>query len=553
MNIALRSLLLTTLSTLTLNAMADTSPSATEKPPTNLVQLSDVPGHPSTTWTGIGRLRSTKNSYCTATLIDTRITDAYSDSAPAYVITSQRCLNTDSADKYAYYGGIQRNIHTVGMVHFNNFENTLGQTKGYALKRIAWQSDLNLDIAIIELKASLSQLIRAGVSPLKIAPTTPLPGTEIMAFGIPKRSHLSAFQCTQLPAVAIASAPRVNVSVLANQCADITRGGRGGPVLDKASNALISVTVASTHGKNSNEKCLDMAPCEIKEGESHWSANTHYSVPVSFLNACFAQGKFAADALNCDLKNRVSIVFDQGIKVPERLLEKVATDKMPELDTFNIPLTVKAPFYRYKYTHSLAACQMADGYSVKTASDNTVINLKVDNMVGMHFLCIIGLPAEDSTLTAERLNAAKIIAAERYAYTAKLAPDNYVKRSSTNSDEYLISFKHTSPFFERFVYKYGDYDALNCADPQGYIALFPIGYDGYRLPIGDNYPDLIGVNLPEYSTLTIPPTNPTEASWFGQTVKIKITARDHAIKVCTISYNRENVAMEPLTYVVKPL
>lgn len=553
MNITKRFLLLTTLSTLTLNAMANTTPATTERHFADLVHLSDVPGHPSTTWTGIGRLRSSKNSYCTATLIDTRNTAAYSDSAPAYIITSQRCLNTDSAGKYSYYGGIQRNIHAAGMVHFNNFVNRLGQTKSYPFKKIAWQSDLNLDIAIIELKAPLSQLIRAGVHPLKIAPTTPPSGTEIIAFGIPKRSHLSASRCTQLPAVAIASAPWVNTNVLANHCADLTRGGRGGPVVDTASNELISVTVASTYAKNANEKCLDLAPCEIKEGESHWSANTHYSVPVSFLGACFSQGQFAAQALNCDLKNRLSIVFDHGQKLPARLLEKVATDKGLEPDTFNIPFTLKTPFYRYKYTHNLTSCQTPDDYSVPTTSLNAIIKLKVDNRVGMHFLCIIGQPEADSTPTAAQLNNAKIIATDRYAYTAKLIPENYVHRHSTNSDQYTISFKHVSPFFERIVYKYGHYDDLDCTDLQGYIALFPIGFDGYRLPVGDNYPDLIGVNLPTYSTLTIPHSNPTKASWFGQTVKIDVTAKDHAIKVCTISYNREDVAMTPLTYVIKPL
>ena len=553
MNITSSFLLLTILSTLALNAIADTSPSDTKHSLADLVNLSDVPGHPSTLWTGIGRLRSSRNSYCTATLIDTRNTAAYSDSAPAYIITSQRCLNTDSAGEYSYYGGIQRNVHAVGMVHFNNFENKLGQTKSYAFKKIAWQSDLNLDIALIELKAPLSQLIRAGVHPLKIAPTTPPSGTEIIAFGIPKRSHLSASQCTQLPAVAIASAPWVNTNVLANNCADITHGGRGGPVLDKASNELISVTVASTYAKNGNEKCLDLAPCEIKEGESHWSANTHYSAPVSFLNTCFSQGELDADALNCDLNNRLSIVFDHGQQLPARLLEKVATDKAPEPDTFNIPFTVKTPFYRYKYTHNLAACQTAHGYSAQTPSVSAIINLKVDNRVGMHFLCIIGQPEADSALTAVQLNNAKIMATDRYASTANITPADYVHRQSTNSDKYSISFTHVSPFFERIVYKYGHYDELDCTDLQGYITLFPIGYDGYRLPVGDQYPDLVGVNLPEYSTLMIPPTNPTEASWFGQTVKINITVKDHAIKVCTISYNRESIAMTPLTYVIKPL
>ncbi|MGO1273814.1 MAG: hypothetical protein ACTMK5_18840, partial [Pseudomonas helleri] len=184
---------------------------------------------------------------------------------------------------------------------------------------------------------------------------------------------------------------------------------------------------------------------------------------------------------------------------------------------------------------------------------SAIINLKVDNRLGMHFLCIIGQPEADSALTTVQLNNAKIMATDRYAYTANITPEDYVHRQSTNSDKYSISFTHVSPFFERIVYKYGHYDELDCTDLQGYITLVPIGYDGYRLPVADKYPDLVGVNLPEYSTLTIPPTNPTEASWFGQTVKINITVKDHAIKVCTISYNRENIAMTPLTYVIKPL
>jgi hypothetical protein len=376
----------------TSNVSAETLEHSAHAIVSGLVQLSDDPAHLSHTWTGIGRLRGPRASYCTASLIDTRKKGQPSATSPAYIITSQRCLNSSNEGNYAYDGGVQKNVPIEGNVYFNNFENTLGHTKKYAFKSIAWQSDNGLNLAIIELRDTLSNLMKAGVQPLTIASATPPAGTEILTLGIPHTSNLYATSCTQMPHVDVLGHPWVSPQMLPNHCAALTEGGRGAAVLDKARNELISLAVASTHGTHSVNKCQALSPCEIKDNASLWSANTHYTLPVSFLNQCFSDGVFTHDLPGCSLKNQAASLLKDPHSFPARLLERTSAN--------SVTWDHASPFSEhYEYKHGPYAstdCSDPKGYEAVIDMNVWIANFLASGTVDANLYSEVDLSSDAS-------------------------------------------------------------------------------------------------------------------------------------------------------------
>lgn len=551
------------------NVYAETSAPPTLALASGLVQLSDNPDHLTHTWTGIGRLRGPRASYCTASLIDTRDKGQPSDISPAYIITSQRCLNSSNQGNYAYDGGVQTNVPIKGDVYFNNFENTLGRTKKYAFKSVAWQSDNGLNLAIIELKDTLSSLIRSGVQPLTIASATPHTGTEILALGIAHTSNLYATFCTQLPRVDVFGHPWVSLKMLPNGCQTLTEGGRGAAVLDKASNELISLIVASTHGTDSSNKCQALSPCEIKDNASHWSANTHYALPVSFLNQCFTGGIFAHDSPDCSLKNQASSLLKDPLSFPAHLLEKVTNNTVGAAETIEVELKDDVPFLRYKYSHDVNACNSGAGYSDPLDSKKTPLILTLDNTTGMHLLCVLGLSTPNASL--EHVKSKEIIALERFKATDAFKPKVHTKYNDNpmhglqsynskvgiywedlsfiDNTKHSVNWDHASPFSEHYEYKYGPYASTDCSDPEGYEAVVDMELWIANLLASGN----VDANLYSELDLSSAASKRILEHLDGVRSHKKLGHNDDTVKLCTIVYNRENIASPPYTYIFKQL
>lgn len=523
------------------------TPSATI--PIGLVKLSDHPDHRSRTWTGIGRLRGNNTSFCTASLIDTRTTHNPTGNTPAYLITSHRCLNTKNHGEYNYAGGVQHDIPAQGAVYFNNFDNTLDTVKRYELKTINWQSDGGLNLAIIELKATLSELIAEGIQPLKIARGTPATDTQVLTLGIPEFSNLHATQCTQLAAVDVASYPWVGSEILANQCANLTAGGQGGPVLDRASNELISVVVASTHGVRSTKKCLANAPCELKAGAAHWSPDTHYTQPVSFLNQCFVQGQLAVNIPACGLYKLTSIAVQTTQHPPARIIEKLSTDIDTGPDAFEVGLTLDSPLYRYKYTHDAKECRHGAHYSQALSSADATINFTLDEAVGMHMLCIVSVDTADGSLTSAQFNAARIITTERVAINPP-APSMEVIRTRYHGEYYVVHWYHRAPLLNYYTIKYGPYSATDCTQPDGYNPLLD-----YEERLRNSGPWASS----EYDHKDHP-SNPlailvkeTKEQLVDGAYSKFIKPKENIFKLCTVLYDLNNQPSEPRTDILRPL
>lgn len=534
---------------ITLTALANGHRQPIETIPTGAIKLSEHPDNRSRTWTGIGRLRGDKGSFCTATLIDNRDKTDTPETTPAYIITSHRCLNSLTYGDYEYPGGIQENQPIKGSIYFNNFENTLGHLKEYGLKQVTWQSNEGLNIAIIELDRPLAKLIADGVHPLKIASRTPPTGTEILTLGIPEFSNLHATHCTQLPSVDIATHPWVSTRLLKNKCTGLTAGAYGGPVVSRANNELISVLVASTHGASFNNRCLSDAPCELMGSASEWSPDSHYTRPVSFLNQCFKDGVFTTLSPECDLYQLTSVKLGKNQLLPARILEILPTEKEVTPDRYNVELKVEASHFRYKYTHDANSCGSGAHYSQALPSTQTSIRWELDKNLGMHMLCIIAVGSPQARSTTAQLDNAKIIAIERTPAQPVDKPILKI-RSFKNAVEHYSIFWFFDPLFvERYEIKYGPYNETDCLQPEGY----------YDLPDWETRSRWSGPWDKEYVHKDHP-TDPdlilikrTVEQLDDHTFEKTILAPRTAIKLCTVLYNVKNIPSTPREDILKPL
>lgn len=517
--------------------------------PSGFLTLSEIPNHPSSALTGIGRLRTDQGSYCTASLIDTRTSAEAPNNSPAYIITSQRCLNTDSLNNYRYRGGTQQSLPIQGTVYFKHFQNTLGRLNEHALKEITWQSDAGSNIAVIELKASLSQLIKEGIKPLKLANVAPLMGTDVITLGIASTRNLYATQCTQLDSVDIAHHPWVGINLLANQCADLTLGGRGGPVLNKATLELISLVVASNHGSKSSDKCLDGAPCELVDGMSRWRPDTHYAHPVSFLNHCFTQGKFAADTPECDLYQLPSVSIKPSDYPASRLLEKLSTQPLPEPDAFTLPVTISTPRYRYKYTHTAQECHSGAHYSTLLESKDATLTFTLNNRLGLHLICIVGIDPASASISSAQMKAATIIAIDRYSATPALPPNVKTGDLLLYDESYTALWEHNSPFFEHYETKFGPYTTTDCSNPEGYEPVMDMDFWLSELLLSEK------IDATTYNSIKSgsQPTHRIMGLLHGKKVNRVFERQEQAMKLCTVVYNRENIRSEPRVDIFNPL
>lgn len=515
-------------------------------PPQPVVQPEDTVNR---LWTGIGRLRTDNSSYCTASLIDTRDSLNPDVTAPAYIITSHRCLNTKVFGHYEYSGGIQYNVPIKGTIYFNRFENTPGQLKAYPIKRITWQSNEGLNIAIIELDASLTQLVADGIQPLKIAHHVPPTGTEILAFGIPEFSSLHVAHCTQLPITQIATYPWVSTHLLANECKDLGDGGKGGPVIDKASSELISVLVAGTHATEEKNKCLSTTPCELAANTSYWRPDRYYTRPVSFLNQCFTRGRLNTERTECNLHKLASIKVDQTIRPPARILEVLSSEKEVIPDQFELNISMDTPYYRYKYTHDANACHSGHHYSAATPATQLKVLVTLNNRVGMHLLCLVGLDSPDARLTSAQFEAAKIIAIERIAARPAHAPDMKTFSGKNHGERWVVAWKHDPMLMDHYKIKYGPYESVDCAAPQGYEEI--PDYEVLHRNSGPWEEVYIHKDHPTNPNLIL--IKKTQAQLENGVFYKNFTSEHRPIKLCSILYNVKNEPSAPRIDILSPL
>lgn len=478
-------------------------------------------------WSGVGRIRNETLALCTATLLDTR--DAQGKSGPAYVITSSHCIHRAS-------GAVIKDLPLKGTITFNYFDDTLEQLKAYPLKTLKWGSSQGVDLALIELDRPLAGLIKDGIEPLKLADAVPVDGTNILALSAPAWNTLHVSACQQQTSEEVVEQPFVWRVTLKNQCKGVGPGAFGGPLLDRASNRLFGILSTTTTGSNSQQKCQRDTPCEIKNGQPAWHADTNYGSPVTFLNQCFVQGVLAADAQACDLYPTTSITFTSPEPIQQYFVKTASNQGESITPRWNLAFTASTALYRYKAARRASECENPVHYSMPLPSQNAVINDAIGPHTGMHMLCILGVESDQAVSNGAMRNAVTL-AVELAEPAAARTPEVKVVLDRHVLQRYTVIWQLAPPFMNRYTVKYGPAATTDCLNKDGYRPLPPVESDD----LDDDALDLYG-NPPQNQATTAP----TEQ--FAQI----ISTYDQPIKVCTYAFDQADQASSLRVDLLKP-
>ncbi|NWB92458.1 trypsin-like peptidase domain-containing protein [Pseudomonas agarici] len=537
MNDTLKNLLYPALLFLPLNLQARIEPhSAYGIPPPAFVE--NVDGGFSK-WSGIGRIRTQTQALCTATLLDTRTPDTRAD-APAYIVTSSRCLHTDNRE-------IQKDRPIVGTVAFNSFADSIEQLKLYRLKTLAWSSSLGMDLAIIELEKPLAALLAEGIEPVKLAAAKPRPKSDILALGVPEWATLRVSACTHLASVEILEQPWVWRSTMKNRCRGITTGSFGGPLLDRQTGELLGIIATTTHGTREEKQCLAGSPCEITWGHPDWQPATNYGSSLAFLNKCFVAGRLTTDPQRCDLYPTTSIRFANPQPLQQYFVTRPNgnTDLIPN---WKAPFSLSTPFYRFKTVRRATDCEDPAGYGPVTPGNNATIDLPIGPQTGLQMLCILGMETQTQQHTPARMKGALTLAVELAEPGPARSPDMSIELDRTLLGAYAVTWQHYPPFYARYEYKYGPAHSTDCRNNTGFVEIPPPQEEEDE----EDILPTVAPNLPPIvKTLTKTINVRIDELPNGQYKELFSVYRE-PIKLCTRSYDQANQVSPVRTDILRP-
>ncbi|NWC85560.1 trypsin-like peptidase domain-containing protein [Pseudomonas reactans] len=463
-------------------------------------------------WSGVGRIRNDSLALCTATLLDTR--DERGNSGPAYVITSSHCIHRVS-------GAVTKDLPLKGSITFNYFDDTLEKLKIYPLKTLKWGSSQGVDLALIELESPLAKLISDGIEPLKLADAVPADGTNILALSAPAWNTLHLSACIQQSSEEIVEQPFVWRATMKNQCQGIEPGAFGGPLLDRATNTLFGIVSTTTIGRDVEKKCQRDTPCEVKNGQASWHADSNYGSPVTFLNQCFVKGVLTADAQTCDLYPATSITVTNPEPIQQYFVKTAKDQGQSITPRWNVAFTTNTALYRYKVTRQARECESPVNYSVPLPSKDAVIRDVIGPQIGMHMLCILGVESDQGVSWNSMRNAVTLAVELADPATAR-EPDVKVVLDKHVLQNYTVLWHMAPPFINRVIYKYGPITETDCMMPEGYQPLPPTESDDL-----DEALDLYGM----------PPQNQAPDAPAEKYAQF-ISTHNQPIKVCTYAFDQ---------------
>ncbi|WP_252090104.1 trypsin-like peptidase domain-containing protein [Pseudomonas sp. MWU13-3659] len=381
-------------------------------------------------WSGIGRLNLPRGDQCIASLIDSRGAEGH-DAGPAYVLTSGHCLDTRN-------GRIVHDQPAQGSLIFNYFADTPDRRPVFALKRTIWSSMQGSDLALVELNASLAEVMAAGIQPLLLGPS-PRPGSTVVMVGEGSRpdTGLRASHCIEQDEATVTQFPWVWRKLKANDCPANSQGASGSPVIDQATRRLVSVL-----------NSVDVGPTP-----------TNYAIPVQRMLGCFHQGHADLTLESCHLLP--GFQFTQ--QVPRHVLRRLGADH--EAPTWNLTFTLDTPRYRYKQVRDALECEKADGYSGTIASDENRIDDPIAAEPGRYHLCVVGVQSPEQRPSSALLGNALSLPVE--VIPAGLPQVRYtIDRHSQGHAR--INWQSEQPYLSRYLVKHGAPNRMDCDNPIGY-------------------------------------------------------------------------------------
>ncbi|WP_165392180.1 trypsin-like peptidase domain-containing protein [Pseudomonas tructae] len=408
-------------------------------------------------WSGVGRLLD--DLQCMASLIDSR--DPWNPSdGPAYVVTSGHCVDKRN-------GVIGHDLPLTGKIAFNYFADTLEQRREFPLKRRVWSSMQGVDLALLELDASLKEVMAQGVEPLKLGNVTES-GVEVLVLGDPINpgQGLRLATCTQHNATQVIEYPWVWRNVKSNDCRGIDSGSSGSPVIERSSNQIVSVLNTTTDTRFGTPACGLNNPCQQVDGKRVSVENLNYAIPVQRLAGCFREGHADLRLNSCQLLPGFQL--EQQELYSLKPINKIATkaDGSEELPLWNFTFTLDTPRYRYKTVRDPLACENPVGYSGTIAATDNHINDSIGPQTGWHFLCLVGVDSAAQRPSLALMGNSLSIAVELLPAAAVPEPDISIKYQ--DNGDIKVTWHIDPPNLEGYRVKRGPPGTTDCDDDKGY-------------------------------------------------------------------------------------
>lgn len=225
---------------------------------------------------------------CSATIIDTG-----ADDAPAYALTNGHC-----AGGWGDYGDyVATDVEAFGTV---NAGLVTGVEPGPQIEvaSIVYGTMREVDLALVELDATLGEVRAMGIEPVPLAANNPEPGSRVVNVGVPVRDLpadewvLRGGECTLREQVDLLEMTWSWLDAWANDCPGVVMGHSGSPLISEAGEVVAVINTTTYAGLVRGGECWINNPCEITADGVEVVPQTSYASPVAGLGACFVDGVF---------------------------------------------------------------------------------------------------------------------------------------------------------------------------------------------------------------------------------------------------------------------
>jgi hypothetical protein len=405
---------------------------------------------------GIGRLNLPSDTQCIGTLVDSR-DPASPVGGPAYVVTAGHCVDLRN-------GVIVQDKPLEGSISFNFFVDTVDQRKTFKLKRVLWSSMQGVDLALLELDASLQQVTAQGIRPMRLG-ASPEAGGDVQVIGEPSHPDegLRLARCLEQPVDVVIEYPWVWRKIKSNNCAGVHQGASGSPVIETISGQVIGLVNSVRQQTSDQPRCSQNNPC--LDGPDHWTGTEpmNFAMPIERLRHCFQAGQVALDQQNCDLLPGFEFTLNKPTSAWRRLLQDSAG--AVTAPTWNLDFTLDTPYYRYKTSASPLDCEDPRGYSQAMPSAKGRIDDPTPPRPGRYYLCVMGVDTEQTRPSYALMGNALSLTTQVLPAQASEVRYSH-KRTAQGHVE--IHWQMDQPHLKHYLTRKGPAAKLDCDQPFGY-------------------------------------------------------------------------------------
>jgi hypothetical protein len=338
---------------------------------------------------GIARLNGA--STCTGTFILT----SQDRDARAYLITNGHCAMEWNANKVITDEPVEGWNAT-----FDYFVDTTEQPITVPVSRLAYSTMKGRDVAVLELNASVGELIDKGIRPFQIAESIPDGSFDLWVVGAPvtgippQIAYLREERCLASGRADLFEFTWHFDDTIRTSCQDIYGGSSGSPVFvtdafERGDRSIIGLI--NTTNLGALTPCYLGAPCEVGTGGTVFRPDTSYVTPVIGLDDCFnAAGYFDLATEGCLLDDgRQLLVTGTPSQGTQHILTSPDGTQSPA--TWNATLSGDLPYYRYKTgVAGEVDCRIDEGYGPPIAlADLNLIDEPLPAEEGSYLLCVL--------------------------------------------------------------------------------------------------------------------------------------------------------------------